>query len=527
MSPIYCQATFSSDDNVLFMEVCTTEAEKLGLVVLFYEKPFVGINGPDKHNNWSVGTNTGLNFFYPGKTDPARELFVTGIACLSHGLRRHNELVRCSVATAGNDHRLGAQEAPPAIISLYPGTGFETHVDNHARWRPQVCLCTPSFVIAGSALLGYEAEKKLTDPKDAGTISGMNVLRIINEPTAVAIAYGLDKRGSGERNILIYDMGGDTLDVSLLTIFEVKATAGDTHLSGEDFDNAIVNTVMASGMDKLSTLIGGGMSHRDAVAAMFKENRSVIFTGNGYSAEWPEEAKKCGLSNLNTTPLAAATFNSTKAKEVFSKMGIFSSEECDARQEVMYENCNTMLSVEVQTVVQMVEAGIIPACAEDLSEYASAPSLKGDREEVYLGIKQAKLKELVSKKPIRDKKGRAELMSDAGRVHLYSECGACMYASCVSTPTTLSQAGPGAPQSMVCKSCKHGNSVVGGSPALQPTIPSEVQEVSMACVPVSAQRHRSQGLGRPAVPPSGEAGVLCLCGRPRSLCGGCGGTVQP
>merc|ERR550532_1536218 len=144
---------------------------------------------------------------------------------------------------------------------------------------------------------------------------------------------------------------------------------------------------MASGMDKLSSLIEGGKSHRDAVAEMYKENRSVIFTGNGYSAEWPEEAKKRGLPNLNTTPLATATFNSEKAKAVFSSMGVFSAEECDARQEVMYENYNTMLSVEVQTMMQMVETGIIPACAKDLSKYAYVPSLKGDRDAIYGSIK--------------------------------------------------------------------------------------------------------------------------------------------
>merc|ERR1719219_1605851 len=145
MSPIYCHSTFSCDNNVLFMEVMEREAEKMGLHALFHEKPFAGINGSGKHNNWSVGTDCGMNFFYPGKTDPARELFVTGIACLAYGLSQHNELVRCAVAHAGNDHRLGAQEAPPAIISLYPGTGFEAHVDN---------------VINGGSLSVFTAEKK-------------------------------------------------------------------------------------------------------------------------------------------------------------------------------------------------------------------------------------------------------------------------------------------------------------------------------------------------------------------------------
>merc|ERR1719414_2775402 len=356
MSPIYCQATFSSDNNVLFMEVATKEAEKLGLAVLFHEKPFAGINGSGKHNNWSVGTDTGLNFFYPGKTDSARELFVTGIACLAHGLKQHNELVRCAVAHAGNDHRLGAQEAPPAIISLYPGTGFEAHVD---------------AVINGGTLLGYKAEKSTADPKARA---------------AMPAPCGVEDRN----RTAPFPFCGNR--------FEFRAVGSSQNCA---FPIAIVNTVMASGMAKVASLIEGGMSHRDAVAQVYKENRSVIFTGNGYSAEWPEEAKQRGLPNLTTTPLAVAAFNSEKAKEVFSAMQVFSAEECDARQEVMYENYCTTLSVEVATLVQMVETGILPACAEDLAGYAAAPALKGDREELYTAIKAAtdKLKGLLEGKP--------------------------------------------------------------------------------------------------------------------------------
>merc|ERR1719264_239336 len=129
MSPIYCQATFSSDNNILFMEVANKEAAKLGLAVLFHEKPFAGINGNGKHNNWSVGTDSGLNFFYPGKSKESRAVYTASLACLAHGLYQYNEMMRCAVAHAGNDHRLGAQEAPPAIISLFPGTGFEEFVD--------------------------------------------------------------------------------------------------------------------------------------------------------------------------------------------------------------------------------------------------------------------------------------------------------------------------------------------------------------------------------------------------------------
>merc|ERR1712176_861109 len=149
--------------------------------------------------------------------------------------------------------------------------------------------------------------------------------------------------------------------------FEFRAVGSSQNCS---FPIAICNTIMASGMAALSGLIEGGMRHRDAVAKLFKDNRHVIFTGNGYSAEWPVEAKKRGLSNLNTTPLAVATFNTTKAKKLFADMGIFSAEECDARQEVMYENYNTCMNIEASTLVSMVETGILPACAQDLAKYS-------------------------------------------------------------------------------------------------------------------------------------------------------------
>jgi len=154
-------------------------------------------------------------------------------------------------------------------------------------------------------------------------------------------------------------------------------------------------------MAALSSLMEGGMSHRDAVAKLFKENRQVIFTGNGYSAEWPVEAAKRGLPNLNTTPLAVATFNSAKAKTLFQDMGIFSAEECDARAEVMFESYVTTIGVEVNTLVDMIETGILPACAKDMAKYRALPSLAGEREATYSGIKAEtdKLKELFEKKP--------------------------------------------------------------------------------------------------------------------------------
>jgi len=170
---------------------------------------------------------------------------------------------------------------------------------------------------------------------------------------------------------------------------------------------------MASGMAELSKLIEGGKTHRDAVAQLFKESRHVIFTGNGYSPEWPVEAQKRGLPNLHTTPLAIATFNTPKAKALFSEMGVLSAEECDARAEVMFENYNTALTTEANTLVEMIETGIIPACAQDIAIYSDMPALAGDRKKVYGTIKEStdKLKDLMGKVP-HDLRAEASYLCD-------------------------------------------------------------------------------------------------------------------
>merc|ERR1712193_157544 len=327
-------ANFSADNNVFFMEQMNEIAAKHGLAVLFHEKPFAGINGSGKHANWSIGTDTGINFFYPGKTEEAKTIYTAALACLAHGIYQNNEMLRCAVAHAGNDHRLGAQEAPPAIISLYPGTGFEAHVDT---------------VIGGGDLLGYKAEKKLADPKSKA---------------AMGAPCGVEDRN----RTAPFPFCGNR--------FEFRAVGSSQNCS---FPVMICNTIMAAGMAQLSNLIEQGMQHRDAVAQMYKDNMHVIFTGNGYSAEWPIEAQKRGLPNLNDTPKAIAAWNSNKNKTVFERMGIYSPEETEARAEVMYEAYVTTLTVEAETMVGMVETGIIPACAKDLAKYGQAPKLVEDR----------------------------------------------------------------------------------------------------------------------------------------------------
>merc|ERR1712048_881379 len=368
MSPIFSVSSASCDNNVLFQEVCTNEAQKLGLVVLFHEKPFAGINGNGKHNNWSVGTDSGINWFYPGKNDDERLCFVTGVAALAWGLKEYNDLVRVSVAHAGNDHRLGAQEAPPAIISLYPGTGFEAHVDN---------------IIKGGDLLDYKANKQKANP-------GCNA------------AEAIDTNVEDRNRTAPFPFCGNR--------FEFRAVGSSQNCA---LPTAICNTVWACGAAHISSQLEKGTSLRDAVAATFNQCRNVIFTGNGYSAEWPVEAKKRGLPNLNTTPLAIDAFTGKKSQEALSLMKVMSGEESSALAEVMYENYVTTLSIEVDTMINMVRTGFLPAFAKELASYKDSPELAGDRSQLYMKVKEQaeKLKSLSDKRP-HDLKAEAAYMCD-------------------------------------------------------------------------------------------------------------------
>jgi glutamine synthetase len=356
MCPVFSVSNASADSNVLFMQIATDEATKLGLVVLFHEKPFKGINGSGKHNNWSVGTDTGANFFTPGKTQDSIEMFFAGVACLAYGLKNHNELVRSCVAHAGNDFRLGAQEAPPAIISLYPGVGVEKHIDS---------------LIAGGPLSGYSAKKQMIRPGCRNT---------------------LEVPGGAE------DRNRTAPFPHCSNRFEFRAVGSSQNCS---MPIAVCNTMFASGMSQLAGLLERGTSLRDAVAQMYRDNREIIFTGNGYSKEWPEEARRRGLPILSTTPEAARAFASEKNKAVLKEQGIFEPEEVVARQELMFENYNVCVSTEAKTLVKMVDSGILPACAKDLSIYKDAPMLAGDRAHLYAAIKSEndKLKDLLSAVP--------------------------------------------------------------------------------------------------------------------------------
>jgi glutamine synthetase len=199
--------------------------------------------------------------------------------------------------------------------------------------------------------------------------------------------------------------------------YEFRAVGSSQNCS---FPVMICNTIMAAGMSELASQIEGGKNTRDAVAEMYTKNRNVIFTGNGYSAEWPVEAAKRGLSNLNTTPKAIKAWSQERNKKVFEAMAIFTPEETEARSEIMYEAYNTTLCIEAKTMIDMVQNGILPACSKDLSTFKDSTALAGDRAKVYESIKMEtdRLKSMMSKIP-QDMVQEAEYLCDVVKPQMH------------------------------------------------------------------------------------------------------------
>merc|ERR1711907_504066 len=337
MSPIFSLTNIANDQNQVAFEVTNEVAKRNGLMALYHEKPFAGINGSGKHNNWGLNTDSGKNLYNPGKTSESQADFAAFVAALTYAVNVHADAIRCSIATAGNDHRLGAQEAPPAIISLYTGLTMEAHL---------------AAIKGGGALAGYA---------DAGK----------------AIEYG--------SNAMQTIMGGqeDRNRTAPLPFcgnrFEFRAVGSSQNIA---FPLAVLNTAVADGCAAISDKIEAGASPRDAVAAVLKEHWRCIFNGDGYSEEWPVEAGKRGLLNLKNTPEALATFANEKNQVLFEKYGVWTREETIARSEIHHEQYVSQVAMEAETMLEMMDTGIIPACATDLLKFEGT-TLGGDRATLY------------------------------------------------------------------------------------------------------------------------------------------------
>jgi len=340
--PLYTLTNSSADGNLLAMDLLQEYAGRHGLVALFHEKPFKNVNGSGKHCNWSLSVkDTGRNLFVAGKSDSDQRSFMMFLSCLFRAVNLHTDLIRTSVSGAGNDHRLGAQEAPPAIISLYVGKGLGAHIEN---------------IIAGKKLTGYGSEDKIID------FGSGNIQPIV--------ASGEDRNRTAP-----FPFCGNR--------FEFRAVGSDMHIG---FPLACIQTAMADSMNALADELDQGTSLEEGVRSFFKDNIRIMFNGDGYSSEWQNEiAPSRGLPILKTTVDSLATFASQKNKDLFSTTGVFKPHEVDARQVVLYEKYIATILIEANCLVNMMQTGVMSACVQDLQTYKDT-ALHNERAELYKSV---------------------------------------------------------------------------------------------------------------------------------------------
>ena len=319
ISPIFNLANLAADTNVLAMDVLRDLAFDHGFVILFHEKPFAGINGSGKHNNWGLNTDTGVNLFVPGDTENDNRRFIAFVAALLRGVNKHGDLLRCGVSTAGNDHRLGAQEAPPAIITLHLGERLEAHVKKVAE---------------GGKFTAYETQHKQIE---------------ISAPVADIRASLEDRNRTAP-----FPWCGNR--------FEFRAVGGNQHIA---FPLTMVNAALADSLKHMCDEIEAGKEVDQVIRETIKQNQGALFSGNGYSEELYAHAEKSTLIHLKSSPEAYQALTSAKNVKLFGDLGIFNERELAARQGVLQEAYATELWIEARTLLNILRTLIIPVALED------------------------------------------------------------------------------------------------------------------------------------------------------------------
>ena len=340
MAPIYTDANTANDQNQLVMETMKKVAERHGLVCLLHEKPFAGVNGSGKHINWSLSTDTGKNLFSPGKTPSQNAQFLLFLAAFVKGADEYQELLRCSVAFAGNDHRLGAQEAPPAIISIFLGDELEEIVDS---------------IISQNSYAGTEHR---------------------------ALRIGVD---------VLPSIPQDTTDRNRTSPLAFTGNKFEFRMPGSSQSIAspttTINAIMADELsrfyDELSQAENFTEALHELVRRTFSEHRRIIFGGNGYEDAWVEEAERRGLANLANTAQALPKYILPKNIELMTRPGVYSKEEILSRHEIHMEKYCKVIRIEARTLVDMVQHEILDAvsayedrlCGTVLRKRQAAPEI--------------------------------------------------------------------------------------------------------------------------------------------------------
>ena len=333
LAPIYKTTNIAADHNQLTMEVMKKVAERHGLVCLLHEKPFEGVNGSGKHNNWSISTDTGINLLSPGETPYENAQFLLFLAAVIKAVDEYQDLLRLSVATAGNDHRLGANEAPPAVISIFLGDELTEILE----------------AIENDTPYGGATKEKMK--------LGVDVLPQFSKDTT-------DRNRTSP-----FAFTGNKFEFRMLGSSN-SISCANIHLNGA------VAEVLEKFADELEKASDFESALQDLIKRTIKEHKRIIFNGNGYDDKWIAEAEKRGLSNLRTTADCMPKICDKKNVEMLTRQGIFTEAEIHSRCEIMLENYVKSVNIEAATMIDMARKEIIPAVSKFASDTASAVAVK-------------------------------------------------------------------------------------------------------------------------------------------------------
>lgn len=334
MAPVFSTTNISTDQNELAMEVMEKVALKHGLVCLLHEKPFAGVNGSGKHNNWSMATNDGQNLLDPGSTPMENMQFLTFLCAIIKGIDEYADLLRISASSAGNDHRLGANEAPPAIISIFMGEELQSVLD------------------ALEAGTSYKSESKVFE-------------------------IGVDA---------LPDFPKDSTDRNRTSPFAFTGNRFEFRMVGSSDNigcpNSLLNAIVAGELSDIADKMEGVSADKfddtlkSLLVSIIKEHKRIIFNGNGYSDEWVAEAEKRGLPNFRSTVDCVPHYADAKNVALLQKFGVLSEKEIKARMEVLLENYAKTINIEALTMIDMAKKKYIPTCIAYTKELCDAVAVK-------------------------------------------------------------------------------------------------------------------------------------------------------
>ena len=338
LAPIYESANVAVDHNQLVMETLKRVAGKHGLRCLLHEKPFAGVNGSGKHNNWSITTDNGVNLLEPGESPNENVQFLLVLACIMKAVDTHADLLRQSASNVGNDHRLGGYEAPPAIISMFLGSQLEDVV------RQLVETGSASSLIQGGTL-----------------------------QTGVSTLPDFQKDATDRNRTSPFAFTGNK--------FEFRMVGSEDSIGSP---NTILNTIVAEAFCEAADILENAenfdMACHDLIKELMTKHQRIIFNGDGYAPEWIEEAKRRGLPNIPSMVEAVDTLTTEKSIRLFERFGIFTKAELESRAEILYETYAKTINIEALTMVDMANKQLVPsvmAYVKELSETVNAMNSAG------------------------------------------------------------------------------------------------------------------------------------------------------